>query len=223
LDKQGGWRSTDEIPDRLNFTFLRHGESEGNQLGVIQGQSDYELTEPGIQQAQKIAQDWQTMGIQFDQIISSPLSRAHDTAKVIAKRLNNDLIVQPEWMERDFGSLSGISGDEVWSHPEMRGFFHPYDPVGDSGESQWDLYLRASEGVQKLLDKPFGRYLIVSHGGILNMTLRAIMGISPQRNQIPPRFYIHNTAFTRISMNPDKYRWDFLSINEVAHSQTVNE
>lgn len=199
---------------RFHFVFLRHGESQGNEEGVIQGQSNFQLTERGIDQASVLANAWHLSGVKFNEIIASPLSRAKETAEMIANRLDNPVSVHQHWMERDFGSLTGIRGSEIWSHPDMRGFFHPYHPVGESGESQWDLYLRASEAILQLLHRPPGRYLIVAHGGILNMVLRVIFGISPQRNLIPPRFYFFNTAYANIFFNPEKDLWRIYGINQ---------
>jgi broad specificity phosphatase PhoE len=62
------------------ITFLRHGESEGNLSGVIQGQSDYPLTQAGIEQANRLAVYWKSEAVSFNRIISSPLLRASETA-----------------------------------------------------------------------------------------------------------------------------------------------
>jgi broad specificity phosphatase PhoE len=72
---------------------------------------------------------------------------------------------------------------------------HPYQAVGETGESQWELYLRAGRAVQNLLKNPPGRYLVVSHGGILNLAFYAILGIAPQANFTGPRFRFANTAY----------------------------
>ncbi len=66
------------------ITLLRHGESEGNTSGVLQGQSDYPLTTLGFEQAQRLALYWKANQVKFDLIISSPLLRASQTAEIIA-------------------------------------------------------------------------------------------------------------------------------------------
>ena len=73
------------------ITLLRHGESEGNISGVLQGQTDYPLTKTGIEQAQRLASTWKAQDVKFDLIISSPLLRASQTAQIIATNLGSPI------------------------------------------------------------------------------------------------------------------------------------
>ena len=75
-------------PARYHFTLLRHGESVGNAEGKHQGQSDFPLTEKGEAQARALAERWLNEKKGFDLIISSPLSRAHGTAEILADALH---------------------------------------------------------------------------------------------------------------------------------------
>jgi len=83
--------------------------------------------------------------------------------------------MDPDWMERDNGLLAGLRPDQVEERQLRPPFIHPYQRIGETGESQWELYLRAGRAVQGLLHRPPGRYLVVSHGGILNHALYAIL------------------------------------------------
>lgn len=67
------------------YYFIRHGESTANARGVVAGWSDEPLTDKGIAQAQAAAATIKATAMTFDRIISSPLSRALDTAKIIAE------------------------------------------------------------------------------------------------------------------------------------------
>jgi uncharacterized phosphatase len=89
------------------ITLLRHGESEGNSAGVLQGQSDYPLTKTGLDQAQRLASYWKSIQVQFDLIITSPLLRALQTAEVVANYLQVPVEFNPAWKERYFGELQG--------------------------------------------------------------------------------------------------------------------
>jgi len=66
------------------YYFVRHGESESNCDGVLAGHLDYPLTDNGIRQAIDAAKSIKESGVKFDSMLSSPLSRAYDTAKIIA-------------------------------------------------------------------------------------------------------------------------------------------
>ncbi len=83
------------MPTFYHLTFLRHGQSEGNVRRLFQGQNDYPLTALGRAQAQALAERWQTEERAFDHVIASPLSRAYETAKIVAQALNLPLETDP--------------------------------------------------------------------------------------------------------------------------------
>ncbi len=70
------------------ITFLRHGESVGNAEERFQGHADFPLTEKGLAQARALNARWQKLGLTFDQVFSSPLLRARQTAEIIAEGLH---------------------------------------------------------------------------------------------------------------------------------------
>ena len=81
----------------FQVTLLRHGESVGNAESRWQGQADYPLTERGRSQAHALAQRWKRERMKFDYIISSPLSRARETAEIIASKLGYVVELEPLW------------------------------------------------------------------------------------------------------------------------------
>src|SRR5512145_1907871 len=107
-----------DIRATINFLLLmtticiiRHGETDWNSSGRLQGCEDIELNELGRLQAARLAaylskQKW-------DVIISSPLKRAYETARIIASHLSLPEIEQMEGLrERDYGAASGLLPDE---------------------------------------------------------------------------------------------------------------
>lgn len=199
------------------FIFLRHGESVGNAENRFQGQSDFPLTDTGREQARALAARWLRAGQSFDQCLASPLARARETAEIVTGTLGVPLELDPVWMEWENGKLAGLTheeGDRLFPRPA---FIHPYQPIGRTGESRWELYLRAGRGVQALLERPPARYLIVSHGAILNMTMYAMLGISPQANFNGPHFRFQNTAFSTLTYFPHEHRWRLEGVNDHAH------
>jgi broad specificity phosphatase PhoE len=202
------------------ITFLRHGESEGNSNGVLQGQSDYPLMFAGINQAHHLANFWKSADMDFNLIISSPLLRASQTAEIIATTLQVKLEIDPRWMERNFGSLQGANLAQVDQQVPPVDYFHPYEPIGGNGESQLDLYVRACQAVQHLINLPEGAYLVVSHGGILNKALYVIMGITPQGHYNSPIFHFGNTGYAQFRYNSNSRQWAVLCLNnQTASSQ----
>jgi broad specificity phosphatase PhoE len=201
----------------FQVTLLRHGESVGNAESRWQGQSDYPLTERGRSQAKALAERWKREKMKFDYVISSPLSRARETAEIIASKLELSLEFEPLWLERDNGEFSGLTAHEVrhnFQHPD---FTTPYDPVGSDGEGDWELFLRAGQALHGLLKRDPARYLIVSHGGLLNQVMHAIVGIVPQANNAGTRFRFGNTAFAQLLYFPNQHRWAIDKVNDHAH------
>lgn len=93
-----------------NLYFLRHGLSEANKQ-FFWGDSDSPLAEEGVKQAITAGKMAKQAGIKFDIVISSPMIRAYDTAKLFAKEIGypaEKIIVDDTLVERDFGVLEGI-------------------------------------------------------------------------------------------------------------------
>ena len=196
-----------------SFTLLRHGESLGNAQGVSQGQTDFPLTETGLQQARDLVARWQSEGVGFDQIISSPLTRARQTAEIIGGPLNVPIEVVPDWMERSFGSLEGIPFAEVARLDPSVDFFFTYSRLGGDGESLPDLFQRARQAIDGLICRPPGRYLVVSHGVILNTVLLTILGLGAQPESTHARFSFGNTAYASLSYDPARALWKIISLD----------
>lgn len=200
-----------------SFTFLRHGESIGNLENRFQGHADFPLTETGLAQARALADRWKTEGRTFDRVFSSPLVRARQTAEIICAALKVPLEFDPDWMEIDNGLLAGLSDEEADQSVPRPAFITPYTHTGKTGESRWEVYLRAGRNIQKLLDHPVGHTLVVTHGGILNMTLYAILGIPVQADSAGPRFMFHNTTFTTFTYEPERHSWRMLHFDDRRH------
>jgi broad specificity phosphatase PhoE len=210
---------TDSLPSNSGYhiVLLRHGESVGNAQGYFQGQKDFPLTATGQAQAQALLTRWQDEGRTFDLIISSPLLRARQTAEIIAAGLDVPLELDALWLEIDNGHLAGLKQAEAQERYPRPAFIQPYQPIGETGESVWQLYLRAGQATDSLLRRTPGRYLVVSHGGILNYTLYAILGIAPQANFQGTHFRFQNAAFARLDYNPARHEWTVQAVNDRAH------
>ena len=133
--------------------FVRHGQSEMNKAGLRAGQVETPLTEEGREQAERAG--LKAIGLHIDHIISSPYSRAHDTAKIIAAAIGypagkielNSLLV-----ERNFGALEGVP----WE-PDLN-----MDGIADA-ESTDTLYERTLLVYEYLLTLDADNILVVGH------------------------------------------------------------
>ena len=203
--------------NRYHFVFLRHAESVGNAEGYFQGQSDFLLTERGHAQAHALAARWKEEAREFDFAISSPLSRTRKTAEIVAEILGLKLEFDPIWMERNNGEIAGLKheeGHKLFPQPRFR---NPYEAIAGSGEGDWELFLRAGQALHGLLVREPGRYLIVSHGGLLNQVIKAITGVAPHANYQGPQFRFENTACAKATYMPDYHRWYIEGLNDRNH------
>jgi 2,3-bisphosphoglycerate-dependent phosphoglycerate mutase len=200
----------------FEITFMRHGESVGNVEGYFQGQSEYPLSKKGREQTKALATRWKEEGVSFDKIICSPLLRAKQTAEIINFHQKSLIEFDPIWMERDYGILTGKRLDDLKTDKPRPDFINPYDPIGDTGESDWDLFIRAGKALQSIFHQNPGNYLIVSHGGILNKVMNNIIGIKPQANFQGVRFRFFNTAYTKVTYSPEENRYRILCVNNRA-------
>ncbi len=210
-------------PKPFHITFLRHGESVGNAQSRWQGQAEFPLTDIGRNQAQALAERWQNENKKFDYVISSPLERAKETAQIVADALGLPVQIDSLWLERHNGEFSGLTAHEVKTNFVQPNFRTPYDAVGGDGEGDWELFLRAGQALHGLLMREPARYLVVSHGGLLNQILHAIVGIGPQAHNSGTRFSFGNTAFAQLIYYPHQHRWVIKSVNDHAHWQDADE
>lgn len=145
---------------------LRHGQTDWNIDLRLQGSTDIPLNETGKEQARLAAthlnpEDW-------DVIIASPLSRAKDTAAIVAEMLNMPVVIVPELIERSFGTAEGLD------HASWRKLYESHVPI-EGLESLEDLKVRT----QLLLDLVANEYaglrvLAVSHGAFIRKVLSII-------------------------------------------------
>ncbi len=201
------------------LTLLRHGLSTANFEGIAQGQKDYPLHPQGVKQVERLVKYWQRTEEAFDRIITSPLQRARETARMIGSTLSIPITEDPVWLERNFGEGEGLTYDQIelrFANNQVR--WSNFDPVFPNSESESDLIERAADGIQAILQEEHTRVLVVSHGGILNATLRMLLEIPLRRDGIrPPGFAFENTGFTRISYYNTPTRWVINFHNATPH------
>ena len=101
-----------KMKNKSIICFIRHGQTDWNTKGLMQGRDDIPLNEEGIRQAQEASASLKASlkktSFKFDKIYTSPLSRASVTAQAIGSAIGIEKIITDERLiERDFGALSG--------------------------------------------------------------------------------------------------------------------
>ncbi len=166
----------------MDLILIRHGESSANAEGRLQGQRDYPLTRRGRAQAVRLARWTERMGIDWDAAYCSPLSRARDTADIIARERGTRAPVEdPDLMEFHVGKLQGLLHTQLRQrHPEF--FERTLDEHADysrwGGESYAMLQARVAR-VRRMLESAHRseaqRVLVVGHGGFGTQLVKALV------------------------------------------------
>lgn len=152
--------------------FVRHGQSQANVDGVFAGSwLDSPLTALGVQQAEATAQ--KLRGKTIDAVVSSPLERAHHTARIIARDIGHKapVILEPLLAERDYGAVTGKPWDS-----EVRFSEKPVEGM----ESLDDLASRVRQLIARLQTVEAERILVVTHGSLAVMFHVVHAGQSPR-------------------------------------------
>lgn len=178
----------------LKLYLIRHGETDWNAAGRIQGHSDIELNGRGLEQARRLAARMPDEG-DFSAIYSSPLKRAFRTAEIIGAALNSPVTPDPRLLERSLGQLEGLTMSDIREqYPEVHRAWHDGGPrphiVGE--ESREDFIRRVQNFITDIRAKhPDGRLIAITHGGTINMLLMVALNLDIER---PLPFYIDNAS-----------------------------
>lgn len=164
----------------VTFTIIRHGQSEANARRVIQGLQDFHLDATGRTQAAELGA-W-LKGREVDAILSSPLSRAAETASILAASLGLGApLLCPALRELDTGSFSGMSLEDAKDRfPEVYAQFahRSWSAVPDA-EGAEVLYERSMRAWEVLRAEAFSgkrHVACVSHGGFIQWLVRVSFG-----------------------------------------------
>ncbi|MBS3085503.1 histidine phosphatase family protein [Candidatus Pacearchaeota archaeon] len=157
--------------------FVRHGETQNNKEGILQGHSDIPLNEQGFKEAEELALFLKD--IKTDLIISSDLPRAMQCAKRIAwGNPHLAIIEEPLLREKYFGKHQGVSVLEL-GYPSIDYYNltkHLYECNCPDGESNEQLSERIKQFLKKLVKEHSGkRMLVITHGGFIMLAINHLL------------------------------------------------
>jgi len=163
----------------VRLILVRHGETDLNLEGRVQGISDAPLNETGRNQAAALGSRLQ--GSAPDCIYSSSLSRAFETAEAIAQHHELEVIPMDDLRELDVGELDGLTGPELRDrYPEfMKQWMTDVAPLNmPGGESIEELQERGWASVERMAEKhPEDKVIAVSHNFLIQSILLKVLGL----------------------------------------------
>lgn len=205
--------------DGPEVVIIRHGQSTANATGVWQGQLEFPLSEPGRRQAREAG--LALHGEEISGVYSSPLSRAFETARIVARQVGNEdkVVSVVDLVERHGGVLQG----HTWAEHEARdpGLIEKLMSVPEEerwtiagAETDEEILARFERALCWILARhvPGDRILLVSHGGVMRAYLRDKFGpeVFPGTQRAP------NASITRLR-NPTGPQPQLLELASTKH------
>ena len=170
-----------------NILLIRHGQSEWNKLNLFTGFKNVDLSEQGVEEAIKASENFKELGIKFDLVYTSVLSRAQKTSEIILKELGQQedlkkkskIIEHIALNERDYGDLTGLDKKETadkYGDEQVHKWRRGYSDRPPGGESLEDVVSRVksyydSEILPQIHSELNNNILIAAHGNSLRALL----------------------------------------------------
>ncbi len=198
---------------------VRHGETLWNAEKRIQGQSNSDLTELGVQQAHQTGERLRSLGVTH--IIASDLDRTQQTAAILAEYCGCEVTTDVKLRELDMGVLEGrhlpslSTQEETWRKSLLNG-----DPQGriPEGESMSELSQRMFSALEQCRLLPLGSVaVIVSHGIALGCLLNTLLGLPAWAER---RLRLRNCSVSRVDYQSSAWLaegWIVESTGDVSH------
>jgi probable phosphoglycerate mutase len=163
------------IPTTICVT--RHGETDWNITGILQGWIDVPLNEKGRKQAFEMAENFKDSG--FSIVWTSPLSRASETARIVAEVLGLPAPICSEGLkERHFGRVQGMTKQDLSVlHPGLHANIIRRDPacLFDEGELPDQFADRVVAALHEIARRhPGERVLAMTHGWVMDVMTRHV-------------------------------------------------
>jgi probable phosphoglycerate mutase len=194
---------------------VRHGETDYNREDRVQGSHDSNLTDFGRAQAGALAERFR--GEEINALFSSPLKRARETAEVISEALGGiETGIHDDLMELRCGEFEGVLFEEIkrnhWE--KFLTWLREPDVQAPGGESMNQLYDRVSSALKEILANfdGDGRVLVVSHAGVVRMTLASLVGVPVG---VSTSFSLTNASVSTFNLR--RGRWTCHSWNDTSH------
>ncbi|WNQ08818.1 histidine phosphatase family protein [Paenibacillus aurantius] len=181
------------------LVWIRHGRTDWNSERRAQGQSDIPLNEQGRQQARALALRMAAEGVDF--IYSSDLSRAKETAAILAGALGLEVQTDSRLREMHKGETEGTTLEERIKRWGAGWESQPLGIENDHSVTNRGLAF-VNEMVRTFPDK---RIAVVSHGALIGLTVKELVPA------LPDVAHYHNTSITTITYNGSEWFCDLLN------------
>ncbi len=162
------------MTDRPDIWLVRHGATEWSEQLRHTGSTDVPLTDAGRRGAAALCRP--LARARFATVLTSPLSRARDTARLAGFA---DAVVDDDLVEWDYGDYEGLTSDEIQVREPDWTIFHGHVPGGESAEA---VGARAERVLERLDGSP-GPVLLFAHGHFLRVLTSVALELGPRAGE----------------------------------------
>lgn len=201
----------------MNIYLIRHGQTDWNTAGKIQGSTDIPLNETGRLQARMLAEGMKARPVV--RIFSSTLGRAMETAGTVGRMQQVEVEPVEGLEEVGFGKWEGMTWADIQvRYPEeyRRWCLNPVEVSPPGGELQVEIRRRCKTAVDTILEKTNGikgDIAIVSHGATLAYMIEYLTREDPLEEEI----IVNNVSITTIHYSPLTGDFQLLDLNNTDH------
>ena len=194
-----------------SIIIVRHGRTEFNATGRLQGRTDNPLDEVGLAQAEAVAAYLKPELLPDTLFVCSPLLRARQTATAIVDRVGSSFDIDDRWIELDYGSYEGLRQAEVPANV-WREWRADSDFAAPQGESLNQVQERVAQACDDLAQRLDGRTaVVVSHVSPIKSAVAWALGVDVS---VGWKTQLLTASITRISVSANGAA--LTSFNEVA-------
>jgi broad specificity phosphatase PhoE len=192
----------------MRLIFIRHAQSTGNFEGRLQGHAEFDLSDAGRLQAEKLYARLGNEELVPTHVYSSPLRRTADTAKLATRSWPVSIEYRDDLREHDIGVFSGLTWDEIAEkYPDMAESYHTsrnWDVV-EGAEKEAERHARGLRVIETTIKRHSNDDVVMlfTHGGILQHIVAALMGTSRTWG-IP----VQNTGIFDFSLDTELWHQD---------------
>jgi 2,3-bisphosphoglycerate-dependent phosphoglycerate mutase len=194
----------------IQVILVRHGETEYNAQGRLQGYSPVPLSTRGRQQAMLVGPRVQPLRPTV--LYSSDIQRAHETAAILSEYVGLPVQPCPGLREWNIGTWIDRMMEDFYAYLTAIGA-HPATHVPEGGESQVQTQARMVAQMQAWADQHAGATILgVSHGTAIDLLVRHILGLDVRQS---PPYRIANASVNILRYQNEQ--WEIVTLNDIGH------
>ncbi len=200
----------------MKLYLIRHGQTDWNVAGKIQGSTDIPLNEMGKKQAACLAKGMEKRPV--SRVFTSTLSRAYETAKAIGDSQNVPVYGLLELQEVNYGYWEGLTMEEIEQrYPKelQQWYLSPVEVAPPGGETQTQVYERCKAAIDHILEQGDGDVAVVSHGATVVFLLEYMLDGTGRDEE--DDIIVGNASISTVEYDRDLKRFVLTELNDREH------